>query len=96
MQKEGTSPRGNFESELKTFDKVAKSLEIPLLKPIIQIGSKFSKDYHFAHYNNDIIEHPNRQKLSSFHFGNYNSCNFAIKILNYKAKKISLTEIVNP
>ena len=44
---------------LKSFDHVSKSIQIPLPKPKVEIGSTKSKDNLFAHYCNNIIEHPN-------------------------------------
>ena len=64
---------------LITFDQASKCIEIPLLKPKVEIGSTKSKDNLFAHYYNDILEHPNRQIRLSFRFGNNNSCVFSIK-----------------
>ena len=46
---------------LKTFDKACKCIQNPLPKPKVDIGSTKSNDNIFAHYYNDIIEHPNRQ-----------------------------------
>ena len=53
----------------------------------------------FAHYYNDIPEHPNRQVRLSFRFGNNNSCVFSLKSLNYTAidlffQKLSTIAIV--
>ena len=45
----------------KAFDKASKSLQIPLPKSKVEIGSTKSKHNLFANYYNDIIEHPNRQ-----------------------------------
>ena len=56
---------------LKTFDQTNKC--IPLAKPKVEIGSTKSKDNLFAHYYNDIIEHPNRQIRLSFRFVNNKS-----------------------
>ena len=53
---------------LKTFDHASKCIQIPLPKPKVEIGSTKPKDNLFAHYCNDIIEHPNRQIRSSFRF----------------------------
>ena len=50
----------------KTFDKASKCLHIPVPRPKIEIGSTKSKDNLFAHYYNDIIEHPIRQTHLSF------------------------------
>ena len=51
---------------LKTFDHATKCIQIPLPKPKFEIGSTKSKDNLFAHYFNDIVEHPNRQIRLSF------------------------------
>ena len=45
---------------LKTFDQASKCIQIPLLKPKVEIGSTKSKDNLLAHYYYDIIQHPNR------------------------------------
>ena len=44
---------------LKTFDQASKCRQIPLPKLKVEIESTKSKDNLFAHYFNDIIEHPN-------------------------------------
>ena len=64
---------------LKFFDQASKCIQIPLPKPKVEIGSTKSKDKLFAHYYNDIIEHPNRQIRLSFRFGNNSSCVFSLK-----------------
>ena len=64
---------------LKTFDEASKCIQIPLPKPQGEIGFTNSKDNLFAHYYNDIIEHPNRQIRLPFRFGNNNSCVFSLK-----------------
>ena len=64
---------------LKTFDQANKCIQIPPLKPKVEIGSTKSKDKLFAHYYNDIIEHPNRQIRLSFRFGINSPCVFFIK-----------------
>ena len=51
----------NLRIFLKTFDQASKSIQILLPKPRVEIGSTKSKDILFAHYYNDITEHPNRQ-----------------------------------
>ena len=80
---------------LKTFDQASKCIQIPLSKPKVEIGSTKSKDNLFAHYYNDIIEHPNRQIRPSFRFGNNNSCVFPIKKFELHGNQFILTEIVN-
>ena len=64
---------------LKTFDKARKCLQIPLPKPKVEIGSTKSNDNLFAHYYNDIIEHPNRQIWLSLRFDNNNSFVFFVE-----------------
>ena len=43
------------------FDQASKCIQIPLPKPKVEIGSTKSKNKLFAHYCNDIIEHPSRK-----------------------------------
>ena len=85
----------NLSDFLKTFDHASKSIQIPLPKPKVEIGSTNSKDNLFAHYYNDIIEHPNRQIRLLFRFGNNNSCVFSLKKLELHSNQFILTEIVN-
>ena len=83
---------------LKTFDKPSKCIQSPLSKPKVEIGSTKSIDNLFAHYYNDIIEHPNRQIRLSFRFGNNNSCVFTLKKFELHGNHFIhfiLTEIVN-
>ena len=80
---------------LKTFDHARKCIQIPLPKPKIEIGSTKLKDNLFAHYYNDIIEHPSRQILLSFRYGNNNSCVFSIKKFELHCNQCILTEVVN-
>ena len=80
---------------LYTFDRGSKCLQIPLLKPKVEIGSTKSKDNIFAHYYNDILEQPNRQILFSFRFGNNDSCVFSIREFEKYGNQFILTEIVN-
>ena len=61
----------------------------------IEIGSTKSRDNLFAHYYNDIIEHPNRQIRLSFRFGNNISRDFSIKKIELHVNHFILTEIVN-
>ena len=72
-KRDSTSLVDNLRDFLKTFDNARKVIQIPLPKPKIEIGSTKSIDNLFAHYYNDIIEHPNRQIRLSFRFGNNNS-----------------------
>ena len=78
---------------LKTFVYVSKCIQIPLPKPKVEIGSAKSKDNLFAHYYNDIIEHPNKQIRLSFRFGNNNSGVFPSKSLNYTAINLILQKL---
>ena len=80
---------------LKTFDNVSKCIQIPLSEPKVQIRSTMSKDNVFAHYFNDIIEHPNRQIRLSFRFGDNNSSVSSIKKFELHGNHFILTEIVN-
>ena len=64
---------------LKTFDPASKCIQIPVPKFKVDMGSTKSKDNLFAHYYNDIVEHPNGKIRLSFRFGNNNSCVFSIK-----------------
>ena len=78
-KRELTSLANSLRDFLKPFDHASKCIQIPLPKPKVEIGSIKSEDNFFAHYYNDMIEHPNRQICSSFRFGNNNSCVFSIK-----------------
>ena len=80
---------------LKTFDQASKCIQVPLPKPQVEFGSTKSEDNLFAHYYNDIIEHPNRQIRLSFRFGNNNSCVFSIKKFELHGNQFILTENVN-
>ena len=94
-KKELTSFIDSLREFLKTFDHASKCIQFPLMKPKIETGSTKSKNDLFAHYYNDIIEHPNRQIRFSFRFGNNNSCVFSIKKFELHGNRIILTEIVN-
>ena len=80
---------------LKTFDHASKCIQIPLTKPNVEIGSTKSIDSLFCHYQNDIIELPNRQIRSTFPFGNNSSCVFSIEKFELHGNQFSLTKIVN-
>ena len=80
---------------LKPFDQVSKCIQIPLPKPKVEIGSTKSKNNLFAHYYNDIIEHPNRQSRLSFQLGKNNSCVGSIKKFELHGNQLILTKIVN-
>ena len=80
---------------LKTFDQASKCIPIHLPKPKTEIGSTMSKNNLFAHYYNNIIEHPNIQISLAFRFGNNNSCVFSIKKFELQGNQFNLTEIVN-
>ena len=85
----------NLRDFLKTFDQASKCIQLPLPKPKVEIGSTKSKDNLFAHYYNDVIEHPNRQIRLSFRFGNNNSCVFSLKKTELQCNQFVFTEIVN-
>ena len=80
---------------LRTFEQASKCAQIPLPKPTVEIGSTKSTDNLFAHYYNDIIEHPNRQIRLSFRFGNNNSCINYLKKFQLHGSQFILTENVN-
>ena len=86
---------GSLRDFLKTFDQASKCIQIPLPKPKVEIGSTKAKDNLFAHYYNDIFEHPNRQIRLSFRFGINNSCVFSLKKFELHGNQFILTEIVN-
>ena len=79
---------------LKTFDQASQCIQITPPKHKVEIGSKKSKDNLFAHYYNDINEHPNRQIRLSFRIGNI-SCVFSIKKFDLHGNQFILTEFVN-
>ena len=85
----------NLTDFLKTFDQASKCIQIPLPTPKVEIASTKSSDNRFAHYYNDINEHPNRQIRFSFRFGNNNSCVFSLKKFELHGNQFNLTEIVN-
>ena len=85
----------NLRDFLKTFDQASKCIQIPLPKPKVEIGSTKSKDNLFAHYCNDIIEHPNRQSHLSFRFGNNTSRVVSIKNIELHGNQSIHPEIVN-
>ena len=80
---------------LKTIDHASKCTQIPPQKPIVELGSTKSKDKLFAHYYNNIIEHPNRPIRLSFRFENNNSSVFSLKKFELHGNQFLLTEIVN-
>ena len=80
---------------LKTFDQASKCIQIPLPKPKVETGSTKSTENLFAHYYNDVIEHPNRQIRLSFRFGNSNPCVVSIKKFELHGNQFILIEIVN-
>ena len=84
----------NLRDFLKTFDQASKCIQIPLPQPKVEVGSTKSKDNLFAHYYNDIIEHPNRQIRLSFGFGTNNSCVFSLKKFELHGNQFILTEIL--
>ena len=85
----------NLHNFLKTFDQASKCIQIPLPKPKVEIGCTKSKDDLFAHYYNDIMEHPNSQIRLSFRFGNNNSCVLSLKMFELHSFQSSFTEMVD-
>ena len=81
---------------LKTFDHASRSIQITLPKPTVEIGSTKSKDNLFAHYYNDIIEHPNRKIRLSFRFWDNNSCVVSVKKFELHGSQFIVTESLNP
>ena len=94
-RRELTSSVDSLRDFLKTFDYASKCIQILLLAPKVEIEPTKSKDILFAHYSNDIIEHPNRQIRSSFRFGNNNSSVIFIKKFELHGNQFILTEIIN-
>ena len=85
----------NLRDFLKTFDQASKCIQIRLPKLKVEIGDSKSKENLFAHYHDDIIEHPNRQIRLSFRFGNNNSCVFSLKKFEKHGNQFVLTENVH-
>ena len=80
---------------LKTFDHASKCIQIPLPKPKAEIGSLKPEDNLFAHYYDDIIEHPNRQYRLPLGLGNNNSCVVSFIKFELHSNQSNLLEIVN-
>ena len=85
----------NLRDFLKTFDQASKCIQITLPKPKVEIGSTKSKENLFAHYYNDIIEHPIRQIRLSFRFGKNNGCVFSLEKFELQGNQFILTEMFN-
>ena len=85
----------NLRDFLKTFDQASKCIQIPLPRPKVEIGPTKSTDNLFAHYYNDIIEHPISQIRISFRYGNNSSCVFSIKKFEPRGNQFILAELVN-
>ena len=94
-KRELTSLVDSLRDFLKSFHHGSNFIEIPLPKPKVEVGSTKSKDNFFAHYCDDIVEHPNRQYRLSFRFGNNNCCVLSIKNFEVHGNHFILTEIVN-
>ena len=94
-KRELTSLVDSLRAFLKTFDHASKCIQIPLPKSKVEIGSTKSEDNRFAHYYNDIIEHPSRRIRWSFRFENNTSCVFAFKKFELLGNQFIITEIVN-
>ena len=84
----------NQSDVFKNSDQASKCIQIPLQKPKVEIGSTKSKHSLFAHYCNDIIDHPNRQIRLPFRFGSNNSCVFSLKKFELLVNQFIPTEIV--
>ena len=84
----------NLGDFLKTFDQASRSIQVPLPKPKVKIGSTKSKGNLFAHYYKDIIEHPTRKLRLRFRFGNNNSYVFYTKKFEQHENQFLLAEIV--
>ena len=80
---------------LKAFDQANKVSQIPLPKPIFEIGFTKVKDELFSHCYNDIVEHLNRQIRLSFRFQKNKTCVFSIKKFEKYGDQFILTEVVN-
>ena len=80
----------------KVFDHASKCTQNFPPKPKVEIGSTKSKGNLFAHYYNDITEHPKGHVRLSFRFGNYNSGVFSNAKFELHGNHYILTEIVNP
>ena len=85
----------NLRDFLETFDQASKCTQSPLPKPKVEIGTTKSEDDLFAHYYNDIIEHPNRRIRLSVRFGNNKTCVFFLKKFELHGNQFILTEKVN-
>ena len=94
-KREFTRVVDNLRDFLKSFDQASKCKQIPPPEPKVEIGSTKSKNNLFAHYCNDIIEHPKRQIRLSFRFGNNNSCVFSLKKFELHGNQLIFTEIAN-
>ena len=94
--REITSLIDSLRDFLKSFDHASEFILRLLLKTKkAEIGSTKSKDNLFAHYYNDINEHPNRQVRLSLRFGNNQCCEFATEKFELHGNQFVLTECVN-
>ena len=79
---------------LKDLDQANKVSQVPLTKPIIEIGFTKAKDELFSHFYKDIIEHFKRQIRLSFRFEKNKICVFYIKKFEHYGDQFILTEVV--
>ena len=93
-KRELTSLVDSLRNFLKTFQPANKCIQIPLPKPKVEIGPTKSKDNRFAHYDKDVVEHPNRQIRLLFRFGDKNICVFLSKKFELHVNQFILAEIV--
>ena len=86
-----TSLVNSLRDFLKASDHASKCIQMPLAKPKVEIGSTKSKNNLFAHYYNDIIEHPNRQIGLPYRFARNISCVFSIEKFELHGNQFILT-----
>ena len=86
---------GSLREFLKFYDKDSECLQVSLPKPKNEVRSTKSKDNLFAHYYNDINEHPKRQIRLSFRFRNKKYCVFSIEKFEPHDIHFILTDFVN-
>ena len=92
-KRELTCLTDNMRDFLKTFDQASRFIQIPLPKPKVEIGFTKSKDYLFAHYYNDIIEHPNRKFVFHSDLETTILAYFRSNSLNYTAINLFLRKL---
>ena len=80
---------------LKAFDQTNKVSQIPLHKPIFEVGFTKAKHELFSHCYKDIVGHLNRQLRLSFRFEKNKICVFSIKKFEHYGDQFILKEVVN-